>query len=289
MKFLIFVLVASFSASHCFMFGGSGSGPEWNSLKVTWGPNPLSKNYFTAQPLTIGEAKKDGFVEISNQCTGKFVGQRLMKDNDLGLILIYDTQGNIAGVQMALPVSMAKTQYYQFDTQKMFNRDTVAGVDAYVLTAYFVDPSTICQSDRDGARLKREGTGTGLWLQNGTDPIRDSVLQPMQQSAVSATKWVKGSCFPSMGVHYWYDNRLDKNCEQFFPVFLMYNKGKLTGFGWAAMGKYEYTKRTEFPPYSAVSSFLNPVPTCMKQYYDEAGGFTTMHIYFNTAAWNLLC
>jgi len=56
-----------------------------------------------------------------------------------------------------------------------------------------------------------------------------------------------------LGVHYWYDNRLDVACDLFFPSFLMYNKGKLTGFGWATAGKYEYTKRTEFPPLSALT------------------------------------
>jgi len=69
----------------------------------------------------------------------------------------------------------------------------------------------------------------------------------------------------------------------------MYNKGKLTGFGWAMVGKFEFTERTEFPPLSAITGFLKPVPTCMKQRYEDAGGFTTMHIYFNAAPWNLLC
>lgn len=94
---------------------------------------------------------------------------------------------------------MARTDYYKFDTQSMFNRDTVAGVDAYVLTAYFVDPSTICKSGRNTARLQREGTGTGVWLQNGTDPIRDSVQVPQYENLVPGTKWIKGGCFPSMG------------------------------------------------------------------------------------------
>ncbi|CAF4304984.1 unnamed protein product [Rotaria sp. Silwood2] len=148
----------------------SGSEPEWNTFKVTWGPNPL-----------------------------------------------------------------------------------IAGTDSYVLTAYFVDPRTICTSGRDEARLKLEGSGTGLWLQNGSDPIRDSVPIPLHENTINTTRWVLGSCFPSMGVHYWYDNRLDKECDEIFPVFLLYNKGKLTGFGWGLAGKYEYTKRTEPVPYGAVS------------------------------------
>lgn len=33
----------------------------------------------------------------------------------------------------------------------------------------------------------------------------------------------------------------------------MYNRGKLSGFGWGLAGKYEYTKHTEPVPYTAVS------------------------------------
>jgi hypothetical protein len=99
---------------------GSGSGPEWNSFKATWGPNPLSREYFVNQPLTVAEAKKNGYEQISGECggeyrslclffeskrhvlLGKFLGQRFMKDKDIALILLYDTQGTIAGVQMAV-------------------------------------------------------------------------------------------------------------------------------------------------------------------------------------------
>ena len=36
----------------------------------------------------------------------------------------------------------------------------------------------------------------------------------------------------------------------------MYNKGKLTGFGWDTSGKYDYTKRAEVPTYAALSVSL---------------------------------
>ncbi|CAF4459412.1 unnamed protein product [Rotaria sp. Silwood2] len=92
-----------------------------------------------------------------------------------------------------------------------------------------------------------------------------------------------------MGVHYWYDNRLDKECDEIFPIFLMYNKGKLAGFGWVLAGKYEYTKRTEPVPYGAVAKFMRIVPTCLEKFFVDLGGFTAMHLYFNTAPSNLLC
>jgi len=276
------------SSTYGLLFG-SKDGPEWNALRTTWGANPLSSKYFVKQPLTVEDAKKNGFEQVSTGCAGKFLGQRFIKGKDVGLVLIYDSKGAIAGTQMAIPASLITEKYYKFSEQKMFNRDTIAGTDVYILTAYFVDPKTICQSDDKPNSRPIGTTGTGLWLQNGTDPIQDSFLIPMNQSDVDHTKWVQGACFPSMGVHYWYDNRLDVDCSMFFPSFLMYNKGKLTGFGWATAGKYEYTPRTEYPPLSALSSFLKPVPTCMPDFFDETGGFTTMHVFFNAAPWNLLC
>lgn len=55
------------------------------------------------------------------------------------------------------------------------------------------------------------------------------------------------------GVHYWLGNWAGVDCAKFFPAFLMYNKGKLTGFGWATAGKFEYSSHTEFPPYAALN------------------------------------
>lgn len=100
---------------------------------------------------------------------------------------------------LKLPVNIANRQFYKFDTQKMFNRETVSGVDSYVLTAYFIDPTTICKSNQGSNRREVKSSGTGLWLQNGPDPILDSVQMPLYENTVNSTKWVQGSCFRSMG------------------------------------------------------------------------------------------
>ena len=36
-----------------------------------------------------------------------------------------------------------------------------------------------------------------------------------------------------LGQHYWYNVKSDMNCDDFFPYFLLYNDGKLSGFGFA--------------------------------------------------------
>ena len=48
-------------------------------------------------------------------------------------------------------------------------------------------------------------------------------------------------------MHYWYDNRLDADCQLFFPAFFMYDQGQLAGFGWDLAGRYDFTQRVEYP------------------------------------------
>ena len=94
----------------------------------------------------------------------------------------------------------------------------------------------------------------------------------MWETEVAKTKWTRGACFPTMGNfpfsfhrgefsfegnHYWYDNRLDTDCKQFFPSFLLYNKGQLSGFGWDIMKKLDHSRRTEFPPKTALMVHLS--------------------------------
>ena len=93
------------------------------------------------------------------------------------------------------------TTYYKFDEQKMFNRDRIWGIDVYVLTAYFVDPKSICRSN-DQRNRKETCKTSGLWLQNGTNPIRHSFLTSINENEISSTKWVQGQCFPTMGKHF---------------------------------------------------------------------------------------
>lgn len=51
----------------------------------------------------------------------------------------------------------------------------------------------------------------------------------------------------SPGRHYWYDISADMNCDDFYPMFLLYNSGHLTGFGWVAQGNAA-SPRYEHPP-----------------------------------------
>lgn len=54
-------------------------------------------------------------------------------------------------------------------------------------------------------------------------------------------------------MHYWYDNRLDSDCQIYFPTFLMYNQGQLSAFSFGLPGLYTYSNRTEYPSLAVLS------------------------------------
>ncbi|CAF2792253.1 unnamed protein product [Rotaria sp. Silwood2] len=265
---------------------------EWDTLKIRWGPDPSVSNdeVYVRQPRTVQQALQEQYKPLPDtlgeQCVGKTtIGYRYWKGNDTGAILIFDKQGTIAGVQIAFPRSSIKGNHYSFGTQKMFNTEMINGIAMYTLTAYFIEPPLICTVGRTLSQLEREGTGTGLFLQNGTNPMIDSIELPLWENDMGKTKWVKGGCFKTMGDYFFFSQSSFFSAHHDHLKF----KGQLSGFGWAIVANLNFSRRTERVLTPAISTFLIPVPTCIPKLNDELGGFTTQHIYFNTNPANLEC
>uniref|UniRef100_T1IYE1 Uncharacterized protein n=1 Tax=Strigamia maritima TaxID=126957 RepID=T1IYE1_STRMM len=207
-------------------------------------------------PLTKTKAEKKKFKQIGekNKCSGDFQGYRYMKENDSknapALILLYDVNGYIAGIQTSFAEKHMKDPNVKawFKKQRMFHEESlpVNKTDTYyTLTAYLVDPKIICSVGRTKEEFKHEAAGTNLYLKNGTH----NILIPKHESDLANTNWTLGACFPSMGTHYWYSTSKDMNCKEFQPFFLLYNRKKLTVFGFVAFGGWKFSSyRYEHPP-----------------------------------------
>jgi len=222
----------------------------------------------------LGDFKlRDNLCNVEN---AKFLGQRYWAKSDPALSLIFDKNGIIAGVQTSFP----KSQYTPFPYQE--NTRFVDDGDYWALTTYFVDPNTICGDGRTHDQLKNDGTGTGLWLQYGSDPIKDSIHIPMLESDVKNTDWKFGKCFYTMGNHYWYNVTKDMPCDHFMPNCLLYNKGKLNAFCFSVNADFT-SPRYEHPTTNVLDKFIDPVPGCM--YTDPSfKKLSTMHVYFDDEA-----
>jgi len=269
------LFIVAFFAGVAFSSPTVPNGPAWDALRVTWNPNPFSKYGFAKMPRSLKEPLA-GFELRDNQCTtpnAKFRGQRYWSQKDPALTLLFDTQGTIAGIQSSIPKS--KFTPYPYLTNNRFIEDG----DFWTLTAYFVDPKTICATGRSQDQLAKEGTGTGLWLQIGVDPIANSVQVPSNEEDVKKpeTNWTFGHCFWTMGNHYWYNVTKNMNCDHFMPNCLMYNKGKLTAFCFATNGVFE-SPRYEHPSNDDAKAFIAPIPDCF--YTDPSyKRSSTIHVY----------
>lgn len=73
----------------------------WNDLKVTWGLNPFSPDVFVSMPRTETEARAQGWTKEKG-CP-QVNGNRYMFTGDRSVLLIYNANGDIAGISSALP------------------------------------------------------------------------------------------------------------------------------------------------------------------------------------------
>jgi len=204
---------AAILTTFVLLMGNGAFGVDWDDLRVTWSANPFSSWGFDPMPRTSTGAMKD-FVLKDDQCAqgSKFVGKRYWYKQDPAVILLYDKNGYIAGIQTAIPKSKLTPSPY------LSNHPYVDDGDFWTVTAYFVDPSTICTTGRTAQQFKDQGTGTGLWLQNGTNPTRDLIQIPLQESEIQKTNWKFGKCFYTMGNHYWYNPTKDMDCGKFYSI-----------------------------------------------------------------------
>ena len=72
-----------------------------------------------------------------------------------------------------------------FNKKGQWNKEA----DSLVITAYFTNPSGICNGERGD---------DNLYVQTGSSP--DNLMNiPYQESDLGTTLWVKGKCFVGMG------------------------------------------------------------------------------------------
>jgi hypothetical protein len=270
-------------------------GNEWSDFRTHYNLNAL--NGFFKMGRT--EAEAEGWTKINTVCESagdgnSFAGFRYENPEDEGVVLIFDVNGIIAGIQARMAhdsiLSDGPLNPFRYDLVPMFQNITENDKTYFILTAYFVQPEIICTVGRNETDLETEGTGTGLWFQNGPTPT-DLILVSKNRTEAINDGWTKNSCFPGMGSHNFFavETYESKNCTESQPTFLLFNKqDELQGFGFTVTGNAE-SKYFEHPPNAAISIILGePVPQCVLD-SNTLLGTTTMHVYFVPQPWLIGC
>jgi len=129
-------------------------------------------------------------------------------------------------IQIPQEEAMDPENGYRYDLVPMFQNETVNGVEMFVLTAYFVDPGNssqyifpirisyescnahmirfnefpdiVCTTGRTLFEFMEQGTGTGIYFQNGESSDSPSIKIPSMREEAAAVGWTNCECFPGM-------------------------------------------------------------------------------------------
>lgn len=269
MKLEIFFFSLTFYFGGAFLFNNLKDGTNWNDLKVTWGINPFDSNNFQSLPRTEAEAKSKGWVK-EKDCS-KVNGNRYIINGDRAVMLIFNSLGIIAGIGSYVPKNLP----FNFPSSKIQSLFVDEG-DFFTISAYFVDPNSVCSPSASA----RQVTGDRLIVKGSTKELKI----PLQQKDIEPF-WTQGKCFYTMGVHFWAnidgtELNEDTPADNFAPLFLLYNQGKLNGFGWAFNADLS-SKRFEHPDQSVIGRFFNKTPKFFSD-PSKVGKLSTLHIYFDS-------
>ena len=260
----------------CLLWGSFGREilpPRWNAFSV-------GKKVFTDLPRTETDALAEGFIKVSEgEESPNFRGKQYIKDNDAIIILLFDKNGFIAGLQAGIPKGLPNN-YPSNEIQPPFVEDG----ELYKVTVYFIDPLLICKRGRSKEQFRLQGTGTDLFIQNGTNPEQDLIEIAQNESA---TTWIKGKCKAMMGYHYFWNVSPDMPCENFLPVYLLYLEGNLKGFVWSFNAVLNSTTVPyERPKLDNIGTILDAkhVPICMKMIQRS-----TLHVFLEDKPESYIC
>jgi len=251
----------------CLVAYAASQNTGWDRLDVTFGT-------FSGLPITTSAAIKGKWNQIGScKDTGvNFKGDRFIFESDPSVMLLFDVNGKLAGIQSAINNTVPNSAI--FPPFESSNDKYIGKVST--LTAYITNPATICSTP------VYNGTSIGdrLWVQTGSNSYLPA---PIKSSDAVGGGWTHGKCFVAMGDHYWRGISSGADCHKIFPMFLLYNHGILNGFGWAfSFGPSQPGPRWEHPAGSVLKAFFQEesMPQCILTQSD----MSTVHFYFTNPA-----
>jgi len=251
------------------------AGSGWTELSTTWSAVPFQGFY--SVPLTLSAVKSKGWNEMLTCKNDPKVGYLYAENGDLSSMPFYNSYGQIYGIMLGMTNPGKSSEVPPFNSYTLPNGTKFWGVQAY-----FRDPTTVCSS---AAASKEEKVGDRLWFRNGNTFYKAPLME--NSTILDADGWLKGGCFVGMGVHYWRYMSVDMNCNNAYPLFLLYSQQKLAAWGVAMVHDdrpYLTSYRWEHPSGDSLKLFFESgdMPTCLP----NQGTLSTQHVYMTNPLWD---
>lgn len=269
------------------MLGQSRHHVHAMDLNSTYGGNKMERTFLGYEDLPMGEAAliKAGWTKHNSVC-----------DPNLGFVWTEDA----AGATKKKPLKLYTTAGGQPQGVGViilgYGESPLPASQMPMTTAKpLVDPkpsNAVAHLDiafREGAVVcsgakAPEAVGNVLIA----NPLGNAQRLPTVEADAKAQGWVRGSCFDSMGWH-WFLNTdkkgvLPNSKSNLFPVIVMYNGGQLNSIFFSTPNdqvSIPFLSSNEWEP-KALSPSEMCKNTCDKDCdFSDAKSYSTMHIYFN--------
>ncbi|XP_064487721.1 uncharacterized protein LOC135399916 [Ornithodoros turicata] len=148
----------------------------------------------------------------------------------------------------------------------------------------------ICTRGRTLRELREEGVGSNVYLQREEEPLSGTVTAPRYDDDVRNSLWVRESCYPGMGRHYFWNISDSMDCTRFFPVYVTFFRGEIVSFGFLHSANLPASGRFERVIKENIGTYLHNPPKCLQKEISAPGArFSSLHVYFISKPWEVTC
>jgi len=249
----------------------------WTELATTWSLAPFQGFY--PVPTTLDAAQSQNWDEMLTCSDDSRVGYLYADKEDLSSMPFYNSNGQLYGIMLGMTNPGETSEIPPFNSYTLQN-----GTTFWAVQAYFRDPSLVCSSSEVSTN---ETIGDRLWFRTGNNSFYEVPLLE-NTTALDSDGWVMGACFVGMGMHYWRYVDVNMNCNNTYPIFLLYNQQKLNAWGIAMAHDdrpYLTSYRWEHPGGQSLQCFFQKgdMPACLP----KQGTLSTQHVFMTNPFWDL--
>jgi len=233
--------------------------------------------YYTL-PMNTSSAMANNWVQNYSSCDPN-LGIRwdqekngVLETNPISLF--FTPAGQLAGIGVTLYGNVFQNLVNLGYLQPL---GMLQGYQAYFLSITFRNASTVCSSEISSSVI-----GDTLIVNANSISVQ---LPLTEQEAVSAL-WTPGSCFSTMGYHYFYDLATAPNMSwvgaNLLPVVMMYNQGSFNAFFFASgIEQQSLFNTNQWDPIPLPDLLMCKNWCDSKCTFNDTSVWSTMHIYAN--------